>query len=529
MNMATNSSRTLRLFVLVFAVLCLALLTPRAWALDNENPNQFSREELAQMLAPIALYPDSLLSQILMASTYPIEVVEADRWVSDHPLTGNALDAALLDQDWDPSVKALCHFPSILAMMSERIGETTDLGNAFLDQEAEVMDMVQELRATAYEQGHLNTNAQQQVVVENGTYIIQPANTQYVYVPYYDPYFVYGSWWYPAYPPYYWGPAGAEYWAGVSYWPGVYFSFSFGTWSYFDWHRHYIHIDVHKRPRFVRHDRWIVRTNHWAHAPSHRRGVVYHNRATAVKYGQPARHSTSYRRSHSVGQRRPANRHQPNRERIRLSTGRQNRQTVTPARQVREHRNPFVQQQVNNNKPGRLNSDRARVARSHPRQARGKLATGRQNRPTVAPDRRVRERSNPVVQQRAATESLRQVQQTEKRDRQVMKRVDRGQRQPATLGRGRPARQQVAPARQMNVRSDRNRQQKIEIKQDHQRQELAERGTAKRRFSKVPNRGKAGNRLRSTAERGRSDRYERKGASRGKNRSGDRGPDDQDG
>jgi hypothetical protein len=215
MKKATIFHLVLGLLIIPLAASCL-VLTPRLamaqyqYAPYSEASENFSREELAQLLAPIALYPDPLLSQILMASTYPIEVIEADRWVSRNPqLQGDALDWALVERDWDPSVKALCHFPSILALMSERIAETTDLGNAFLAQEAEVMAMVQDLRATAYAQGNLTTNAQQTVIVERETIIIEPANPRVIYVPYYDPYYVYGSWWYPAYPPYFWGPPGS--------------------------------------------------------------------------------------------------------------------------------------------------------------------------------------------------------------------------------------------------------------------------------------------------------------------------------
>jgi len=233
-------------------------LPPQSLAQDSdylEPSEKYSREELTQMLAPIALYPDALLSQVLMASTYPIEVIEAERWVKSNPkLKGEALDAALLEKDWDPSVKAICHFPSILALMSERITETTNLGNVFLAQEAEVMDMVQELRAKAYAQGNLTTTTEQKVIVEKKTIVIEPTDPRVIYVPYYDPFYIYGPWWYPAYPPYYWRPPGVSIGIGISYRPGVYFGFAFGTWSYFDWHHHYIFIDVHKRPRYIRND-----------------------------------------------------------------------------------------------------------------------------------------------------------------------------------------------------------------------------------------------------------------------------------
>ena len=168
-----------------------------------EVSEKFSQEELAQMLAPIALYPDVLLTQVLMASTYPIEVIQADRWVKKNPeVKGQALDDALLTEDLDPSVKALCHFPSVLALMSEQISETINIGNAFIAQEDEVMDMIQELRAKAHAQGNLNTTKEQKVIIEKETIIIEPADPLVVYVPYYDPFYIYGPWWYPGYPPY---------------------------------------------------------------------------------------------------------------------------------------------------------------------------------------------------------------------------------------------------------------------------------------------------------------------------------------
>ena len=287
------------LLIFPFLVAC-ALLPPQLSAQDNgylAPSEQYSREELAQMLAPIALYPDALLSQVLMASTYPIEVVEADRWISRHPgLKGDALDTALLDMDWDPSVKALCHFPSILALMSERISETTNLGNAFLAQEADVMDMVQELRAKAYAQHNLVSTDRQTVIVRDRIIIIEPANPRVIYLPYYDPYYIYGPWWYPAYPPYYWGPPGVSVGVGISYWPGISFGFIFGGWSYFDWPHRYIYVDVHKRPRYVRRDRWRTESTHWHHDTYHRRGVAYRDIHTAREYGQYPRHSRDFGR-----------------------------------------------------------------------------------------------------------------------------------------------------------------------------------------------------------------------------------------
>lgn len=253
----------------------LLLMCGAASPAEEYADGLYSREELAQMLAPIALYPDSLLSQVLMAATYPVEVVEADRWIKDHPdLRDEALDEALLDQDWDAGVKALCHFPAVLALMSERIGETSRIGDAFLAQEEEVMAMVQELRAKARAQGNLASTSEQRVWADADAIIIEPTDPRVVYVPYYDPISVYGSWWYPDYPPYYWTPAGVSLGVGLSFWPGIYFGFSFSNWSRFDWRQRYIHIDSHRRPRYVHHDRWRYNPGRWERGPGHRSTVV---------------------------------------------------------------------------------------------------------------------------------------------------------------------------------------------------------------------------------------------------------------
>jgi len=297
MKVKTMIHLAIGVFIIPFLVTFLALPPHGAQAQDSdytEPSEKFSREELAQMFAPVALYPDALLAQLLMASTYPIEVIEADRWVRKNPeLKGDPLDEALLAQDWDPSVKAMCHFPTILALMSERIAQTTNIGNAFLAQEEEVMDMIQELRSKAHTQGNLATTSEQKVIVEKETIIIEPADPRVVYVPYYDPFYIYGPWWYPAYPPYYWGPASIG--IGISYWPAFYFGFAFGSWSYFDWHNHYVYINVHRRPRYVRHDHWPAKPGRWNHVPRHRRGVAYREKSTARKYGQYPNRIRNYR------------------------------------------------------------------------------------------------------------------------------------------------------------------------------------------------------------------------------------------
>jgi len=275
----------------------IALIVSPQGLRAQSDANPFSRQELAQMLAPVALYPDVVLSQILMASTYPIEVIEADRWMKRNPeLQGGELDRALLEQDWDPSVKELCHLAPILALMSERIAETTDLGNAFLAQEDEVMAVVQELRSKAYERGRLRSTDRHRVVLTESVIIIEPVDPRVIYIPYYDPCYVFDPWWYPPCPPYYWAPSGVRVGVSIGYWPGFYFGFSFGTWSSFDWHRHVIYVDVYKRPRFVRQDRWIRTPGRWVHAPVHRHGVAYRDRSTAVRFGQPPARAVDVRR-----------------------------------------------------------------------------------------------------------------------------------------------------------------------------------------------------------------------------------------
>jgi hypothetical protein len=172
-----------------------ATVTADAEAAEPTAPG-FSQEELDQMLAPIALYPDSLLIQLMMSSTYPLEIVAADRWRKKNPsLEGDALDKALESEDWDPSVKAMTIFPDLLGRMSENLDWTQDLGDAFLGQQPQVLDTIQALRKQAYDAGNLKTGEQQTVIVEKETQVIQiePAQPQTVYVPQYNSAAVYGQ------------------------------------------------------------------------------------------------------------------------------------------------------------------------------------------------------------------------------------------------------------------------------------------------------------------------------------------------
>jgi hypothetical protein len=165
------------------------------------------QDQLDALLAPIALYPDELLTQVLMASTYPLEVVEAARFVKANPaLRGPPLDDALRDKTWDPSVLSLAPFPQVLDMMNDHLEWTQRLGDAFLSDEAGVMRTVQMLRQRAQQVGNLQSNEQQRVSVQDRYIVIEPAQPQYVYVPVYNPTIIYGPWWAPAYRPWYWYP-----------------------------------------------------------------------------------------------------------------------------------------------------------------------------------------------------------------------------------------------------------------------------------------------------------------------------------
>ncbi|HET9296303.1 MAG TPA: DUF3300 domain-containing protein, partial [Candidatus Binatia bacterium] len=200
-----------RLFARGFVWLMVLLLaiTPGVIAQQSDTAAVFKPEELEQILAPIALHPDTLVTQILMAATYPLEVVQAERWIKQNAsLKGEALTAALEKQQWDPSVKSLVNFPQVVTMMSEQLEWTQKVGDAFLADQKQVLDTIQSLRAKAQASGNLQTTQEQTIIVEEKIIKIEPANPQVVYVPTYNPTVVYGGWPYPAYPPYAYYPPG---------------------------------------------------------------------------------------------------------------------------------------------------------------------------------------------------------------------------------------------------------------------------------------------------------------------------------
>lgn len=216
MSQQNQPSFPSRLLVgLLSVALALPATAPLAYAQDAQQSGnqQMSQAQLAALVAPVALYPDPLVAQVLMASTYPLEVAEAYNWQkANSRLKGDALNQALQQQNWDASVKSLVSFPPVLGMMGSQLSWTQELGNAVLAQQSDVMNAIQALRAKAKASGALQSNSQQTVTTQgsgsNETIVIQPANPQVVYVPSYNPSVVYGGWPYPAYPPYAYYPPG---------------------------------------------------------------------------------------------------------------------------------------------------------------------------------------------------------------------------------------------------------------------------------------------------------------------------------
>jgi uncharacterized membrane protein YgcG len=288
---------------------------PTAMGQDTGETSKksFTEEQLAQILAPIALYPDSLLSQILMASTYPLEIVQACRWAKQNKdLKGDALAKTLEKQPWDPSVKSLVNFPQVLDMMNEKLDWTASLGDAFLAQKKDVMNTVQKLRAKAKEEGNLKSTVEQKVTVKEDPQIIiiESASPQVVYVPVYNPTVVYGAWWYPAYPPYYYYPPAYPYGAmAFSFAAGVAIGAAWGyAWGGCNWHGGDVDIDINRNANInhnINRDKYANKMQgrgeggkgSWQHNPEHRKGVAYRDQGTSQRFGQSKARSVENRQA----------------------------------------------------------------------------------------------------------------------------------------------------------------------------------------------------------------------------------------
>jgi hypothetical protein len=253
----------------------------------------FSKEQLEQLVAPIALYPDSLLSQVLMAATYPADVAEAAKWSKANPdQKGDAAVKMIQDKPWDPSVQSLVAFPQILQVMGDQPDWVQKLGDAFLASSKDVLDAVQRLRQKAQQAGNLKSTEQQKVIVEQEpttqqTVVkIEPAQPETVYVPAYNPTVVYGTWPYPSYPPYYYPPPpyyypGGALAAGIAFGIGV---AAIGSiWGGCNWGGGDVNINVNKY-NSINSNRQINNSK-FEHNSANRRGVPYGDQASRQKYG----------------------------------------------------------------------------------------------------------------------------------------------------------------------------------------------------------------------------------------------------
>jgi Protein of unknown function (DUF3300) len=280
----------MKLFRMLIVIPLLAFYSS-SYGANNTQTIEFSQAELDQLLAPIALYPDTVLSQVLIAATYPIEIIQADRWARANTSVKGADAVKLVEtKDWDPSVKALVAFPDILQRMSDDVDWTQKLGDAFLSNEPKVMDTIQNLRKKAYASGSLEKVQHLKVQRSAETIVIEPAQERIVYVPVYDTRVVYGNWWWPEYPPVYWHqPSSYAYVSGFYWGPSIYIGPSF-FYSSCHWRdRHVVVIDHYHRSHnaFYTSDS-IVRyegARAWRHEPIHRRGVAYYNNDLRDHYG----------------------------------------------------------------------------------------------------------------------------------------------------------------------------------------------------------------------------------------------------
>ena len=295
--------------LIMAALLCLLPLGALAQT-PAAAPSQalLKPAELDQLVAPIALYPDPLLSEVLIASTYPLEVVQADRWAkSNSSLKGEALTAALAKQGWDDSVKALAQVPNVLTMMADQLDWTQKLGDAVLAQQSELMDAIQRLRGRAQANGKLQSTKELTVTVKSAApaqggggqaqegqapaqyIVIEPTSPTEMYVPYYDPAVVYGAWPYPDYSPYYFPPppgyyAGGAIAAGIAFGSAV--AIGHAIWGNCDWGRRNINV-ANRNVNINNLDRSNINNfNKWEHNADHRHGVKYNNADVRQKFAK---------------------------------------------------------------------------------------------------------------------------------------------------------------------------------------------------------------------------------------------------
>jgi hypothetical protein len=305
----TSSLRALTILATGFMLITVTWGAPSALAQGAPPPapaqqpaaQPLSAEQLDQLVAPIALYPDDLLGQILTASTYPLEAVMAARWSAANPnVKGPQLEAAMQQQTWDPSVKALAAVPQVLAMMSDKLDWTQMLGDAYLAQPDDVAAAIQRLRLKAQAAGNLQATSQQRVrrvpaprpIVIDGRpepeyIVIEPVDPGILYVPIYDPYVVYGPWAYPAYRPFYWYPPGYVAAGIIGF--GAPFAVGAALWAHYNWQSRHVDINVVNYNKFNHTNLANTPASQlWQHNPQHRGNIPYNNAALQQKFGKAA-------------------------------------------------------------------------------------------------------------------------------------------------------------------------------------------------------------------------------------------------
>jgi hypothetical protein len=287
----------------VLAILCAVLLiapTQFTYAQQPQPTNppaaagnsgqMLNPQQLDSLVAPIALYPDPILSQVLVASTYPLEIVQAARWMQQNSgLTGKALSDAAAKQPWDASVQALVLLPDVLKKLNQNINWVSDLGNVFLAQQDGVMQAIQRMRLSAKQKGTLQSTPQQTVTTntDNGqSYIaIEPAQPEVVYVPQYNPVAVWGEPAYYPYPPLYYPPGAGLVSFGAGFAVGAIWG---GSWNNWGWHPGWGHNNVVVNNNFFQRNNFnrgnVGNGNAWVHNPMHREGVPYRNQGVANRF-----------------------------------------------------------------------------------------------------------------------------------------------------------------------------------------------------------------------------------------------------
>lgn len=325
---------------------------------------ELNQAELDQILAPIALYPDTLLSHILVAATYPLEVIQATRWrTANKALSEEQALNAVEEKDWDPSVKALVPFTELLQKFSEDLDWLQALGDAFLANEPQVLASVQSLREKAYAQGNLKNSEYIEVEKADNEIIIQTVNKDVIYVPYYDTRVVYGSWWWDNYPPYFWQyPSYYTLSSGI-YWSHRYYISPAFYYGGFRWNERYIYVDYNYRNRVIRdkshhYNRQIVNSREyspWQHNEKHRRGVNYRINGHVV--------SRDYNKLRTNPNRYVLSSHDGS-DKKRQQIDKQRGLDVSKYRDDkfnREHRASEVQHQLKKNKPIYIKNDKQRL------------------------------------------------------------------------------------------------------------------------------------------------------------------------